>query len=234
MQIRRLLEESDTRGGMVVDIIIQSLIIVSLITFTMETLPDLTPKHRELLYVIEVVTVLIFSVEYIARICVAENRLRFVTSFFGIFDLLAILPFYFSLGIDLRAARAFRLLRLFRIFKLARYSRAMQRLHVAFQIAKEELILFSCAAAIVLFLSATGIYYFENKAQPDVFSSIFHSFWWAICTLTTVGYGDVYPVTPGGRFFTLVVLVVGLGIVSVPAGLVSSSLSKARQMEDQS
>ena len=77
-----------------------------------------------------------------------------------------------------------------------------------------------------------GIYYFENEAQPEVFSSVFHSLWWSVCTLTTVGYGDVYPVTTGGKIFTFVVLATGLGIISVPAGLVASALSKARELED--
>jgi len=85
---------------------------------------------------------------------------------------------------------------------------------------------------MLLYFSAVGIYYFENEAQPDKFASVFHSLWWSVATLTTVGYGDVYPVTVGGKVFTFLVLLIGLGIVSVPAGLVASALSKARAMED--
>ena len=99
-------------------------------------------------------------------------------------------------------------------------------------IAREEVVLFLCAAGIVLYLAAVGIYYFENETQPKVFASVFHSLWWAVSTLTTVGYGDVYPVTLGGKIFTFFVLLIGLGIVSVPAGLVASALSKAREMEE--
>ena len=84
---------------------------------------------------------------------------------------------------------------------------------------------------MLIYPSAVGIYYFENEAQPEIFVSVFHSLWWSVVTLTTVGYGDVYPVTTGGKVFTFVVLIVGLGIVSVPAGLVASALSKAREME---
>lgn len=98
-------------------------------------------------------------------------------------------------------------------------------------IAKEELILFSCVAAIMLYLSAVGIYYFENAAQPESFKSIFHSLWWAVATLTTVGYGEVYPITIGGKIFTFFVLMLGLGVVAVPTGLVSSALSQARDEE---
>ncbi|WP_411710902.1 potassium channel family protein [Legionella septentrionalis] len=99
--------------------------------------------------------------------------------------------------------------------------------------AKEELVLFLSAALIILFLAGVGIYYFENEAQPEVFSSVFHSLWWAVATLTTVGYGDIYPVTVGGKIFTFFVLVIGLGVVAVPAGMVASALSKAREMESQ-
>jgi voltage-gated potassium channel len=85
---------------------------------------------------------------------------------------------------------------------------------------------------MLLYFSAVGIYYFENDAQPEKFASVFHSLWWSVATLTTVGYGDIYPVTVGGKVFTFLVLLIGLGIVSVPAGLVASALSKARQLED--
>lgn len=145
--------------------------------------------------------------------------------------MLAVLPFYIASGIDLRSLRVFRLLRLFRILKLLRYSQAICRFHRAFVLAKEELVLFSAVASILLYLSAVGIYYFEHDAQPDQFSSIFHSLWWAMATLTTVGYGDVYPITLGGRAFTFLVLMLGLGVVAVPTGLVASALSQARKEE---
>ena len=211
----------------------QALIVVALVSFSIETLPGLTEAQRTILQWIETVTVLAFTAEYLLRLAVADNRLRFATSFFGIVDLLAILPFYLAIGVDLRSVRAFRLLRLFRIFKLARYNYAIRRFHRALLIAREEIILFSMVSAIVLYLAAVGIYYFEREAQPEQFASIFHSLWWAVATLTTVGYGDVYPVTAGGRCFTFVVLVVGLGIVSVPAGLVASALEKARELQDE-
>ena len=96
---------------------------------------------------------------------------------------------------------------------------------------KEEMILFALVAALILYLSAVGIYYFEHEAQPEVFPSVFHSLWWSVCTLTTVGYGDIYPVTAGGKLFTSVVLATGLGIISVPAVLVASALAQAREIE---
>lgn len=141
------------------------------------------------------------------------------------------MPFYISTGLDLRAVRAFRLLRLVRILKLVRYSQAAQRFHRAFLISSEELILFGCLPLILLYLSAVGIYYFERDAQPEAFGSVFHSLWWAVATLTTVGYGDAIPITSGGRIFTFFVLTLGIGIVAIPTGLISSALPKARREE---
>ena len=96
---------------------------------------------------------------------------------------------------------------------------------------KEEVALFLIATLILIFIVSAGIYFFENEAQPDKFQSVFHSMWWTIVTLTTVGYGDVYPITVGGKIFTFFILILGLGIVTIPAGLVASALSKAREIE---
>ena len=213
------------------EIFIQILIVISIIAFSIETLPDLSDNLRLSLEWIERISILVFVVEYLLRLGFAEKRLSFVLSFFGIIDLLAILPFFLATSIDLRSARALRLLRLFRVLKLARYNAAVHRFHVALLLAKEEIVLFMALTGITLFLAAVGIYHFEHEAQPEQFKSVFHSLWWAITTLTTVGYGDVVPVTTGGRIFTFVVLLVGLGVVSVPAGLVSAALLRARSLE---
>jgi len=230
--LKRIVEQNDTRWGRVFDLTVQALIVVSLVTFSIETLPNLSGPVRRLLRYAEVFTVLVFTMEYLLRVYVADRKLSFVFSFFGIIDLIAILPFYVSTGIDLRSIRGVRLFRLFRVLKVVRYSKAIRRFHQALLIAKEEIILFGLVAALLLFLSAVGIYYCENETQPDVFASVFHCLWWAVCTLTTVGYGDIYPVTTGGKVFTFFVLAIGLGIISVPAGLVASALSRAREMED--
>ena len=211
--------------------LIQMLIVLSMVSFAVETLPDLSDQWLKWLRAFEVISVSAFTVEYILRIFFCRPRLKYALTFLGLVDLLAILPFYISTGIDLRSLRAFRLLRLFRLLKLARYSSAMQRYHRAFLIAKEELVLFGATALITLYLASVGVHYFESKAQPEAFGSVFHSLWWAIVTLTTVGYGDVYPITLGGRIFTFFVLIIGLGIVAVPTGLFASALSKAREVE---
>ncbi len=230
--IKLIVEESTTVAGRVFDYSIQFLIVLSLISFSVETLPDLSAESRKLLRNIEMFTVSVFTAEYLLRIIVADRKLKFIFSFYGLVDLAAILPFYIATGLDLRSIRVIRLFRLFRAFKLVRYSRAVQLFHRAFRIAKEELILFLIAALMMLYFAAVGIYYFENPAQPEAFSSIFSSLWWAIVTLTTVGYGDVYPITMWGRIFTFFVLLIGVSTIAIPSGIIASALGKARELED--
>ncbi|MBA3966458.1 MAG: ion transporter [Nitrospirales bacterium] len=229
MNLKSIIESRDSIEGKLFFLFIQSLIVISIITFSIETLPNLEESTREFLSAAEASIVAIFTIEYFLRIYVADKKTDYLFSFFGIVDFLAILTFYLALGMDLRSLRILRMLRLFRLLKLARYNSAMQRFSNAFFIAKEELVLFGVVTVMLLYLSAVGIYYFENGAQPEQFKSIFHSFWWAVATLTTVGYGDVFPVTVGGRIFTFFILMIGLGIVAVPAGLLASALTKVRK-----
>jgi len=231
-KIKKLIDSRENKWGLYIDYFIQALIILSLITFSIETLPHTSEKTRNILNILELICVIIFSLEYIVRIIIAKKKVKFIFSFFGIIDLFAILPFYLSTGLDLRSIRALRLLRLFRMLKLVRYNKAIRRFSVAYKLMKEELFMFISLTVILLFFSSVGIYYFENEAQPEQFSSIFSSLWWAVCTLTTVGYGDVYPITPGGKIFTFFTLMIGLGIVAVPAGMISSALTEARDLEE--
>ncbi len=231
-RLKRALEEDDTQWGKAFNLTIQWLILISLVTFAFETLPSLSPSAKRWLNGIEIVIVAIFTIEYLLRLWVADRKLAFIFSFYGLIDLFAILPFYISLGIDLRSLRSLRLLRLFRILKLVRYSSAIQRFYIAFQIAKEEVILFFLVTLLLFYLSAIGIYYFENAAQPEVFSSVFSGLWWAVASLTSVGYGDIYPITAGGKVFTSIVLLIGIGMVSVPSGLIASAFSRARTWDE--
>lgn len=232
-KLRSIIEDNTTRKGRIFDYLIQILIFISLISFSIETLPNNSIQTKELLAKIELISIIIFSIEYLLRIYVAEKPLKYIFSFYGIVDILSILPFYLSATFNLKALRAFRIFRIFRAFKLVRYNKALNRFSVAFTFIKEELILFFMITLILVFLTSSGIYFFENEAQPDVFSSLFHSLWWSIVTLTTVGYGDVYPITLGGKIFTFFVLIIGVGIVTIPAGLVASALTKARTLEEK-
>jgi len=232
-KLRLLVEDNTSKYGKGFDYFIQILIILSLLAFSLETLPNNSKWLMNFLNAFETVCVILFSIEYLLRIYVAKNPLKYIFSFYGFIDLLAILPFYLRGTLDLRALRAFRIFRVFRALKLIRYNKALHRFHLAARIVKEEVVLFLVITTIFLFLSSAGIFYFENEAQPAVFSSIFHSAWWAVVTLTTVGYGDVYPITVGGKIFTFFILLIGVGIVTIPAGLVATALSKAREIEKE-
>lgn len=230
--LRNIIEDNTTYEGRLFDYFIQFLIILSLVCFSIETLPNISIDTKSILDLIELITVILFSIEYLLRIWVSKKPISYIFSFYGIIDILAILPFFAFGRIDLRFLRAFRIFRIFRALKIIRYNKALRRFHLAFVIIKEELVLFLLCTILMIFIASAGIYYFENTAQPETFKSIFHSAWWSIVTLTTVGYGDVYPITLGGRIFTFFVLLIGVGLVTIPAGLVASALSKAREIEE--
>jgi len=232
-KIDKIVETRESKSGLYFDYFIQVLILLSIASFTVETIPDLEPQTVYFLERFELVCIVIFSLEYLIRLYIAKSKMRFVFSFYGIIDLLAILPFYLALGFDLRSARVLRFLRLFRIIKLIRYNKAIRRFQNAFIMIKQELIMFSVVSLILFYLSAVGIYYFENSVQPEAFSSIFSSLWWSVVTLTTVGYGDIVPITIGGRIFTFIILMIGLGIIAIPSGMISSALTEARAMEKE-
>lgn len=232
-ELRDIVDNNTTTKGRIFDYCVQFLILISLVGFALETLPDNSQAMKSTLRWIETICVILFSIEYLLRIYVAEKPWKYIFSFYGLIDIIAILPFYLTRTIDLRSLRVFRIFRIFRAFKLIRYNEALTRFNIAARLVKEEIILFLIVTGIFLFLASAGIYYFENPEQPEVFSSIFTSGWWSVVTLTTVGYGDIYPITTGGKIFTFFILMIGVGIVTIPAGLVASALTKAREMEEE-
>lgn len=218
------LTDPDTKVGKAFDRVIHLLILLSLLLFALETLPE-AERYNTWFVWSERVIVVIFTIEYALR--TISRRLAYTFSFFGVIDLLAILPFYISLGVvDLRSIRVLRLLRLLRMAKLQRYGTAWQRLRLAFVEIKDELTIYFSLTIVLIYLASVGIYYCEHDAQPEAFRSVFHSMWWAICTLSTVGYGDVFPVTVAGKLLTFVILILGLSVVAVPSGLLASALVK--------
>lgn len=208
------------------------LIVISLISITIDTIPDIDSATKQILNFIEFITIFFFSLEYILKITYSTNRIKYIFSLWGLIDLLTVIPYYLSSTIDLRALRAFRLFSLLRVFKLVKTSNALSKLIMAMKIALPELILFLSAALIIIYLSAIGIYHFEHKAQPENFASIPHALWWAVITLTTIGYGDVYPITLGGKIFTSIIVLVGLGFIAMPSSIMTSALTQARLHHD--
>lgn len=201
-----------------------ALILLSAVAIAVETEPNLPSFWRGLLFKFEVLVLAIFTTEYLLRVICTTQKLRYMFSFWGLVDLMTILPAIAFLTPQWQVVRTFRLLRLVRLAKLFRGSHAMERLVNAFQEVRGELAIFGVIAGLMLYVASVGIYIFEHDAQPDVFTSIPQSLWWAVASFTTVGYGDMVPITPGGRIFTTFVLFLGLGVIAVPSAIVTTAL----------
>ncbi|MCA8893945.1 MAG: ion transporter [Amphiplicatus sp.] len=232
MKMREMILQRFGRNGRAFELFIQGVIIVSLAALCLQTVKGFPDWAYVALNLIDAAALFVFVIEYGLRAMLAERPTNYLFSFWGLIDFLAIVPAIAFSGSGSYVFRSFRLLRIIRILKLARYSKALQRLARAFSSIRDDLAVFCFLSLIILFVAASGIYYFENEAQPDKFSSIPASMWWAISTLTTVGYGDVYPVTAGGKLFTVFILMVGLGLVAVPVGLIASALTRDEEESD--
>lgn len=221
--------------GHYTDWFIMALIAANVTAVILETVDALSVSFGPFFYWFELVSVTIFTIEYVGRVWAAVDspayngvitgRLTFASRPLLIIDLLAIFPFYLTavgVGFDLRFLRALRLVRLFRLLKLARYSTAMQSFAVVLEEKKEKLVLAFFANGLLLVLASSVMYYVEHPAQPKAFSSIPQSFWWGVATLTTVGYGDVHPVTPLGQFVGALVAMLGIGLFALPASILAS------------
>ena len=192
----------------------------------------------------EMFSVVVFSLEYLLRLwsCTdhpeargrLRDRMRYVATPMAVVDLVAILPAFFAGPLDLRFVRSLRLLRLARALKFARYSTALQTVSAVFRAKRDELALTVLLATVLLVCAAGGIYFAEHEAQPEAFSSIPAAMWWAVTTLTTVGYGDVFPVTPLGRIFGGLVAVTGVGLFALPTGILASGFAEELQRKGRS
>lgn len=224
----------------IVDIFLITLIAASVISVILESMPGIESRYGEALWLFEVVTVGIFSVEYVLRLWSSvelesndgktplQLRIQYIFSFHAVIDIVAILPFYlltFGIfgGVDMRFLRAVRLLR---VLKLTRYSAAMNMVFITFQENGRALSAAFLILITVMLLAASGMYYFERQSQPEAFGSIPAAMWWAFATLTTVGYGDVTPITAGGRIFGALITVVGIGMVALPTSILATGYSQ--------
>lgn len=223
-EIIALLDGTHDRHGGLVSHSIHVLIVASAIAIALETEPSVPATLHRVLYGFEIFVVAVFAAEYALRLVATPNPLRYALSFWGIVDLLSFLPAIALLTPEWQVVRALRLVRLLKLF---RSSRSLDRLVEAMRQVRGELFVFGVIAALMLYVSAVGIYLFEHEAQPEVFTSILTSLWWAVASFTTVGYGDMVPITPGGRLFTTIVLFIGLGIIAVPAAIVTTALLEA-------
>lgn len=229
-------EDSGSVAARFLEVGLLALIFLNIVALVLESVEEINAEYGQFFTSLEFFSIIIFTIEYALRVwtCVEKpqykkpvsGRLRYMTSTMAIIDLLAILPFYLSiLPIDLRFIRIIRLFRLFRLLKIARYLKALNLIQAVLRERKEQIYLSIMFVLFLLVIVSTLMFYVENAAQPKVFSSIPASMWWGIETLTTVGYGDMLPITAYGKLLGGIISVLGIGLFALPAGIISSGLS---------
>jgi len=221
------------RASKIFDDFIIGLIFINVLSIFLETFSIKNEVSLSFRY-IEVFSVIIFTIEYALRLWTAPllfpdktkpaATIKYIFSFMALIDLLAILPFYFPffIKIDLRILRALRLVRLFRLFKMNRYTKALSSVFAVLKSKSQELISSIFVVFILMLISSVFMYTIESPVQPDVFQNGFSGIWWAVATFTTVGYGDIYPITTAGRILSMIMAVLGIALVAVPTGIISS------------
>lgn len=237
--------EGGDKASKIFDWSIMILIALSIISIILESFASIYDKYHPVFQVFEIITVVVFTIEYLLRIWTADllfpeakhPHLKYIFSFMAIIDLLAILPFYLPfISADLRflrMMRLFRLFRLLRVFKLGRYFDALQVIVKVIRTSGPQLIMSVVICFFVMLFSAIIMYTVENPVQPEQFPNVISALWWAICTLTTVGYGDVYPITAVGKFFASVISLVGIGIIAIPTGIIAAGFNQVISREKE-
>jgi voltage-gated potassium channel len=244
--IYEILESSDSRNfySLADDIVITCLISIDVAAFIASTSPQLSHEHKVFLENIEIVSSLVFTIEYVLRlwVCTVDcryshplwGRLRYGLTPLSIIDLISIVPFYTLLLFpNLSFVNLIRVLRLLRLLKMSRYSESVRTLGAVLYAKKEELIATAFAVFILLIFASSIMYFVEYEAHPKAFGSILDSMWWGVVTLTTVGYGDIYPITPLGKLLGAILAFLGIGIFALPAGIIASGFSEEVQRRKQ-
>lgn len=235
---------SDVFDGAIIFLIILNCMILVLQTF------NLSETLSRVFNYIELFSVIVFSIEYILRLWTSDllqpmiapgkARIKYVTSFMALIDLFAILPFYlpFLIPFDLRMLRMFRIIRLFRLFKLNRYTSAFKTIFEVFAKKKSQIVAAFFIITLLMIIASLVMFDLENAAQPDVFTNAFSGLWWAVATFTTVGYGDIFPITVGGKLIAGLMAFLGIGLVAVPTGIISAgfieAIDKQENVEEKS
>ena len=239
-------EIGDTRWDKILNGFIIILIILNVTAVILETVPSIHEPYKEFFHIFDLVSVIIFSIEYVLRVWSINHdpkykhsfhgRLKYMLSTEALIDLLAILPFYIHVfvGLDLRVLRIFRLLRFLRLFRLTAYMKSARLVRSVFKTRANDLKLSLVLILFLIIIASCLLYFAEHSAQPTIFSSIPATFWWAIVTVTSVGYGDMVPITVLGKTLTAVISLSGLAIFALPAGIITSGfLEEMRKTKKQ-
>lgn len=228
-KLHEIIYEADTPAGKLFDIILLIVILLSVVLVMLESIGSIESKYANILDILEWVITILFSVEYIARIISVKSPKSYVFSFYGIIDFLSIIPKYISLFIlgtnSLLALRALRLLRVFRILKLTRFIGESANFGKALKRSRAKIAVFITFVIVLCIILGTIMYLVENEHDSG-FTSIPRSVYWAIVTLTTVGYGDIAPITSLGQFIASMIMILGYGIIAIPTGIVTSEMTR--------
>ena len=220
------------------------IIVGNVLTVILETSPPLHARYFSLFSAIDIISITIFTIEYFLRLWICNvnpayqhpvtGRIRYAITPLALIDLFAFLPFYIPLIIplDLRFIRILRLFRLIRVLKLGHYSDAMKLINKVLSKTKEQILVAFTVLFVILVLSSTFMYYAEHEAQPEKFGSIPDSMWWAIVTLGTVGYGDIYPITPLGKILGGIVVTICIAVFALPAAILSAGFIEENQKKN--
>ncbi len=234
-RLYEIIFEADTAAGKAFDVLLLVAILVSVLVAMLETVSVIHERYRSVLYGIEWFFTILFTIEYAFRISCVRHPLRYATSFYGVVDLLAVVPTYLSLVIagtqSLLVIRVLRLLRVFRVFKLARYLRASSVLGAALKASRPRIAVFLLTVFTLVIVVGTLMYLMEGPENG--FTSIPRGVYWAIVTMTTVGYGDIAPKTIAGQALAALVMILGYGIIAVPTGIFSVELVAAARHQER-
>ena len=229
-KLHTIIYEADTPMGKLFDVVLLILILVSVILVMLESVTSIDTHYHDFLYFGEWVITIFFTIEYILRIITVKKASNYIFSFYGIIDFLSTIPLYLSFILAgsnaLLAVRALRLLRVFRILKITRYMGEANKLNKALRDSKPKILVFLFAVLILSIIAGTIMYLVEGEQSG--FVSIPISVYWCIVTLTTVGFGDIAPVTPLGQFIAAIIMIMGYGIIAVPTGIVSAEYASKK------
>jgi voltage-gated potassium channel len=236
-QLHEIIFEADTPAGKAFDVLLLIAIVLSVLAVMLESVEFLNLKYHQIFVAIEWGFTILFTIEYVLRIYSVWRPVRYMFSFFGIIDLLAILPTYLSIFFVgsqyLSVIRALRLLRVFRIFKLGRFLAEGQIILRALRASRPKITVF-LAAVVLIIINVGSLMYLVEGGSNEGFSSIPQSIYWAVVTLTTVGYGDISPVTPLGQFLAMLLMITGYAIIAVPTGIVSAEFMRGAPKQEVS
>ena len=232
-KIHEIIFEADTTNGKLFDVILLAAILLSIIGVMLESVEEIDKKYHELIIAFEWGVTILFTIEYFFRIYAVNRPFKYIFSFMGIVDLLAIIPTYlifiFPAAHSLSVIRAIRLIRIFRIFKLSRYLRGAHTMQIALRSSRPKIIVFLLSVMLLVIILGTLMYIIESSASTNGFENIPDSIYWAIITLTTVGYGNIVPMTIFGKIVASFIMILGYGIIAVPTGIVTAEFSRKRK-----